>query len=111
MKYIIYFLLIITFVFCSKRQILIPQPPNDIIQDSRKNFLECITNSENVSEDLKNYAKECLKSDLKEPLSFYKSKLLESERDAIKKCRKEMFTTKKRTNPRIIRGGIFKNHY
>ena len=110
MKYILYFLSIITFVFCGKKSIIIPQSTEDIMPDKRKNFLECIFNSENISENLKNYVNECLKSDLKEPLNFYKLKLLKTERDAIARCKKDMFTIKNKANPKTIKKGILKNY-
>ena len=111
MKYIILCLLIITFVVCDKKKsILSPLSIDEVFPELKKKLLECISKSENASDNLKNYANENLNSDLKEPLNFATFKLIETDRVIIRKCRREIFISKKKAAPKlpIVNDAVFK---
>ena len=111
MKYIIFCLLIITFVVCDrKKSILNPLSVDEVFPELKKKLLECISQSENASDNLKNYANENLKSGLKEPLNFSTFKLVETDRVIIRKCRREALINKKKAAPKlpIANDAVFK---
>ena len=57
----------------------------------KKNILTCLSKEEGASAELKKYVEEQLASDLKESLNLYKFRENESDRDIIRKCRREAF--------------------
>ena len=97
MKYIIAFLVLITFVVCppvADRAI----PAEEAFTEIKKSILECIANDEKASPELKNYANENLNNGYKETLIFSKYRQNEVDRLIIRQCRRKAFilTSKQR---------------
>ena len=90
MKYIIAFLVLITFVVCPPtvdRAI----PAEEAFSDIKKNILECIVNDTKASPELRNYAQESLNNGFKETLVLSKYRQNESDRLIIRQCRRKAF--------------------
>ncbi len=102
MKYVLMFLVIISFVFCGPPQQAVPA--EEAFSEIKKNILECVSKDERASAELKNYALENLNNGYKETLVFSKYRQNETDRLVIRQCRRNafLFTTKKRTGFKTI---------
>jgi hypothetical protein len=87
MRYIIAFLILITFVFCA------PDTDKEIsVNDEiKKSILECIVNNEKTTPKLRNYVKEILNNDIKEDLLLTKYRQNDADRIIIRQCRKKAY--------------------
>ena len=87
MKYIIYFIILITFIFCS------PDADKTItVEDEiKKSILECIVNNEKTSPILRNYVNEILSNGYKEDLLLTKYRQNDADRIIIRQCRKKAY--------------------
>ena len=93
MKAIILFFALFALTLCTpppKREIAV----TDTFIPIRKNLLECIVNSPKVSEEMKKYASDFLKTDLKGDLNLGQFRENRADYDLIKKCRREAFYDK-----------------
>ena len=91
MKNLLIFLVLMVFVVCP--------PPHFNIEERirrrkefQKNMANCIVNSEGVSAELKKKIEDNKDEDLRKILHLYIAKLDSSDREIIRKCRKELFT-------------------
>ena len=91
MKSLLVFLVLMVFVVCP--------PPHFNIEERirrrkefQKNMANCIVNSEGVSAELKKKIEDNKDEDLRKILHLYIAKLDSSDREIIRKCRKELFT-------------------
>ena len=91
MKSLLVFLVLMVFVVCP--------PPHFNIEERmkrrrefQKNIANCIVNSEGVSAELKKKIEDNKDEDLRKILHLYIAKLDSSDREIIRKCRKELFT-------------------
>ena len=91
MKNLLVFLVLMVFVVCP--------PPHFNIEERirrrrefQKNMANCIVNSEGVSAELKKKIEDNKDEDLRKILHLYIAKLDSSDREIIRKCRKELFT-------------------
>ena len=91
MKNLLLFIVLLTFAFCDA-------PPRgkliaveDAFLSVKKQILLCISNSETASGELKKYATDFLATDLKENLNLHKFRENPTDRDVIRKCRREAF--------------------
>ena len=87
MRYIIYFIILITFIFCS------PDADKTItVEDEiKKSILECIVNNEKTSQILRNYVNEILSNGYKEDLLLTKYRQNDADRIIIRQCRKKAY--------------------
>ena len=87
MRYIIYFIILFTFIFCS------PDADKTItVEDEiKKSILECIVNNEKTSPKLRNYANEKLSSGYKEDLLLTKYVQNDTDRNIIRQCKKNAY--------------------
>ena len=87
MRYIIYFIILITFIFCS------PDADKTItVEDEiKKSILECIVNNEKTSPKLRNYVNEILSNGYKEDLMLTKYRQNDADRIIIRQCRKKAY--------------------
>ena len=91
MKAFLVFLIMMVFVVC---------PPPHFHAEERlkrrrefqKNMVDCILKSEGVSAELKKKIEDNKEEDLRKILHLYLTKLDSSDREIIRKCRKELFT-------------------
>ena len=93
MKAIILFLSFFVLTLCTpppKREIAV----TDTFVEIRKNLLECIVESPKVSEEMKKYASDFLKTDLNGDLNLGQFREKRSDYDIIKKCRRAAFYDK-----------------
>ena len=103
MKYI---LLILVSLFCFS--LCEPKPKRSLIGEEdtmsmKKALLECLTQSNTASDELKNFVRQQLKTDLKEDImlsSFTVNQSNDNNRQAIKKCKRLSFekTIQKKLN-------------
>ena len=86
MRYIIYFIILITFIFCS------PDADKTItVEDEiKKSILECIVNNEKTSPKLRNYVDEILSNDYKD-LLLTKFVQNDADRIIIRQCKKKAY--------------------
>ena len=97
MKYILILLSLFALTLCAPklaREIAV----TDTFIGIRKNLLECIVKTETASSELKNYASDFLKTDLKGDLNLGQFRTNQIDNDVLKKCRRETFSNKKRMN-------------
>ena len=98
MKCFIIILSLFYFSFCDfpkiKREIAV----TDTFIGIRKNLLECIVKTESASSELKQYASDFLKTDLKGDLNLGQFRTNPTDNDVLKKCRREAFYNRKRMN-------------
>ena len=90
MKAIILFLSFFVLALCTpppKREIAV----TDTFVGIRKNLLQCVVNSPKVSAEMKKYANDFLKTDLKGDLNLGQFRENSVDYDIIKKCRREAF--------------------
>ena len=87
MRYIISFIILITFIFCS------PNTDKTItVEDEiKKSILECIVNNEKTSPILRNYVNEILSNGYKEDLLLTKYRQNDADRIIIRQCRKKAY--------------------
>ena len=87
MRYIIYFIILITFIFCS------PDADKTItVKDEiKKSILECIVNNGKTSPKLRNYVNEILSNGYKEDLMLTKYRQNDADRIIIRQCRKNAY--------------------
>ena len=93
MKAIILFLSFFVLTLCTpppKREIAV----TDTFIPIRKNLLQCIVNSPKVSEEMKKYATDFLKTDLSGDLNLGQFRENKADYNIIKKCRREAFYDK-----------------
>ena len=86
MRYIIYFIILITFIFCS------PDADKTItVKDEiKKSILECIVNNGKTSPKLRNYVNEILSNDYKD-LLLTKFVQNDADRIIIRQCKKKAY--------------------
>lgn len=95
MKYILLSLLL---AYASCTSIILPAP-TPVVEDFsiiRNKMLKCLTETNEVSQVLKDYAKKMLESNKNEPLNFSKLNLGPDDRMNIKACWKVAGTSKKK---------------
>ena len=91
MKYLLLFIALLSLSLCDA------PPKNKIIaiEDAfltiKKNILECIKIDTNASAELKKYAADTLATDLKESLNLHKYRENATDKEVIRKCRREAF--------------------
>ena len=87
MRYIFYFIILISFIFCS------PNTDKTItVEDEiKKSILECIVNNEKTSQILRNYVNEILSNGYKEDLLLTKYRQNDADRIIIRQCRKKAY--------------------
>ena len=98
MKYFLILLSLFYFTFCANSKIKRKIAVTDTFIGIRKNLLECIVKTENASPELKQYASDFLKTDLKGDLNLGQFRTNQIDNDVLKKCRREIFSNKKRMN-------------
>ena len=95
MKVILLFIALFALTLCSpppKREIAV----TDTFVEIRKNLLECIVNTPRGSAEIKKYASDFLKTDLKGDLNLGQFREDRVDYDLIKKCRREAFYDKRK---------------
>ena len=87
MRYIISFIILISFIFCS------PNTDKTIIVEDeiKKRILECIVNNEKTSPILRNYVNEIFSNGYKEDLLLTKYRQNDADRIIIRQCRKKAY--------------------
>ena len=88
MKYIIAFIVLISFVFCEP-PVARAIPAEEAFTEIKKKILECITKSENTSPEMKQYANDALLSGFKEALNLSQFRKQDPDRSIIRQCRRE----------------------
>ena len=96
MKYFLLLLSLFYFAFCDVHKISREIVVTDIFIGIRKNLLECIVECERSSSELKKYASDFLKTDLKGDLNLGQFRANQNDNDVLKKCRREAFYNKKK---------------
>ena len=95
MKVILLFIALFALTLCSpppKREIAV----TDTFVEIRQNLLECIINTPRGSAEIKKYASDFLKTDLKGDLNLGQFREDRVDYDLIKKCRREAFYDKRK---------------
>ena len=91
MKYLYLFIVLLSFAICD----LPPKGKLIAVEDAfinvKKQILECWSKSETASNELKKYATDTLATELKEPLNLHQYRENPTDKDAIRKCRREAF--------------------
>ena len=102
MKYFLCLLLLFEVAFCDKKKsFLTPDTLEEVVPSLKKSLLECISNSENVSQELKNYVNENLTKDSKERLHLFQYTNSETDKFVIRRCRREAFLQNKKAAPKL----------
>ena len=94
-------ILISLFVFClQETKVVPPLPIADIFSGVKKQIYECVSSSSEVSQKLKQQAKQNLESNSNLPLNFHNIELTQEDREVIRKCKRDAFraTTRKPDN-------------
>ena len=105
MKSILVFLFLMALVVCHP-----PEFNREERQKRRKQFqkdiADCILKSESASADLKKQIEDNKDDDLRKVLHLYITKLDESDREIIRKCRRELFGKMREMHRGRFHGGI-----
>ena len=91
MKFLYLFLVLFTLAFCDappKGKLIAVE---DAFVNVKQKILECITKSETASPELKKYATDFLATDLKETMNLHKFRENLTDKEVIRKCRREAF--------------------
>ena len=96
MKFILFLLSLFVFTLCDAPKIPREIAVTDTFIEIRKNLLECIIETERASPELKKYASDFLKTDLKGDLNLGQFRLNQVDNDVLKKCRRQAFYEKKK---------------
>ena len=91
MKFILLFLALFSLSLCDappRNKIIAVE---DAFTDIKKRILECISKSESASADLKKYATDFLATDLKESMNLHKFREDPTDKEVIRKCRRDAF--------------------
>ena len=96
MKYIIAFIVLISFVFCEP-PVARAIPAEEAFTELKKKILECIIKSEDASPEMKQYATDTLQSGYKGTLNLSQFRKKDSDRLAARQCRREAFTYSTKT--------------
>ena len=98
MKFILILLSLFVFTFCDAPKLPREIAVTDTFVEIRKNLLECIIQTERTSPQMKKYANDFLQTDLKGDLNLGQFRLNPVDNDVLKKCRRQAFFEKKKTN-------------
>ena len=91
MKFFYLYLALLSFAFCEPPQRSKLIAVEDAFLTVKKQILECISKSETASPELKKYATDILASDLKESLNLQKFRENLTDKEIIRKCRRDAF--------------------
>ena len=109
MKYIFLFFALLSLALCEAppRSKLIAV--EDAFVNVKKNILECLSKAENASPELRKYATEVLSTDLKESLNLHRFRDNLTDKEVIRKCRREAFIhdTQRRPIQTLVRNKRF----
>ena len=106
MKYLLFIAVLLSLSFCDQ------QPKSKIgetFNSAKKTLVECLSKSEGASADLKQWAKDVLvQNDFKDILKILKLKDNPQDIEAIRVCRKEIFSLIKNqlSLSKNLRGGL-----
>ena len=102
MKFVLAIIVLISYVLCQP-EVAKPIPAEEAFTEIKKSILECISQDEKTSPELRNYALENLNNGYKETLIFSNYRQNEVDRLIIRQCRRKafLFTSKKTRFPLI----------
>ena len=95
MKRFLCLLALLAFALCSSRKTNKEIDPN-VRNEIRAKIIECISNTDGISEVLKKYIETLKTSDERIPLHFSKVELESSDREKIRECKREVFKSRRK---------------
>ena len=95
MKRFLCLLALLAFALCSSRKTNKEIDPN-VRNEIRAKIIECISNTDGISEVLKKYIETLKTSDERIPLHFSKVELESSDREKIRNCKREVFKSRRK---------------
>ena len=95
MKRFLCLLALFAFALCSSRKTNKEIDPN-VRNEIRAKIIECISNTDGISEVLKKYLETLKTSDERIPLHFSKVELESSDREKIRNCKREVFKSRRK---------------
>ena len=95
MKRFLCLLALFAFALCSSKKTNKEIDPN-VRNEIRAKIIECISNTDGISEVLKKYLETLKTSDERIPLHFSKVELESSDREKIRKCKREVFKSRRK---------------
>ena len=109
MKFIFLFFALLSLSLCDTTKINKLIAVEDAFVNVKKNILECLSKAENTSPELRKYATEILATDLKESLNLHRFRDNLSDKEVIRKCRREAFIhdTQRRPIQTLVRNKRF----
>ena len=109
MKFIFLFFALLSLSLCDTTKINKLIAVEDAFVNVKKNILECLSKAENASPELRKYATEVLSTDLKESLNLHRFRDNLSDKEVIRKCRREAFIhdTQRRPIQTLVRNKRF----
>ena len=109
MKFIFLFFALLSLSLCDTTKINKLIAVEDAFVNVKKNILECLSKAENASPELRKYATEILATDLKESLNLHRFRDNLSDKEVIRKCRREAFIhdTQRRPIQTLVRNKRF----
>ena len=109
MKFIFLFFALLSLALCDPPKINKLIAVEDAVVNVKKNILECLSKAENASPELRKYATEVLSTDLKESLNLHRFRDNLSDKEVIRKCRREAFIhdTQRRPIQTLVRNKRF----
>ena len=97
MKYVLFFIVLISLVICEPSPIGKILPAEEVFINVKKSILECISKDLTATEELRKYAQDNLDGGCKETLSFSKYRQNETDNNVIRQCRRKAFINSYRT--------------
>ena len=109
MKFIFLFFALLSLSLCDTTKINKLIAVEDAFVNVKKNILECLSKAENASPELRKFATEILATDLKESLNLHRFRDNLSDKEVIRKCRREAFIhdTQRRPIQTLVRNKRF----
>ena len=95
MKRFLCLLALFAFALCSSKKTNKEIDPN-VRNEIRAKIIECISNTDGISEVLKKYLETLKTSDERIPLHFSKVELESSDREKIRNCKREVFKSRRK---------------
>ena len=91
MKFIFLFFALLSLSLCDAPKVSKLIAVEDAFVNVKKNILECLSKAENASPELRKYATDTLATDLKESLNLHRYRDNLTDKEVIRKCRRDAF--------------------
>ena len=96
MKHYLIFISLITLVACASKKTNNNNDNKNLGKEIASKILECISASDGISDNLKNFVTEAKNSGEGFPFNFRKIKIGDNDRKIMRECKKEVFAERRK---------------